>query len=187
MQSTTHYDYSQVRVLIVDDNVHMCRLVRAMLNAFGVRQVADASDGAEALDLMDQNHFDVLVVDWEMPVLDGAEFVRLIRNPQHPYGYAPIIMITGHSTYRRTQEALALGVNDVLCKPFSPKALYMRLADNITAPRPFIRSPDYFGPKPRLDKAERDPLSVKESDAGPQEAGPDRDAAIDLDEIAAFE
>lgn len=186
MSSTTPYDYSQVRVLVVDDNVHMCRLVRAMLNAFGIRQVADAGDGAEALELMDQNQFDVLVVDWEMPVLDGAELVRLIRKPGHPYGYAPVIMITGHSTYRRTQEALALGVNDVLCKPFSPKALYMRLADNIAAPRPFVRSQDYFGPKPRLDKAERDPLSAKESDTDPQDAPPARDAAIDLDEIAAI-
>ncbi|MEO0382830.1 MAG: response regulator [Pseudomonadota bacterium] len=184
MQSTTHYDYSQVRVLVVDDNVHMCRLVRAMLSGFGIRQVADASDGAEALELMEQGQFDVLVVDWEMPVLDGAELVRLIRKPEHPYGYAPIIMITGHSTYRRTQEALALGVNDVLCKPFSPKALYMRLADNIATPRPFIRSPDYFGPKPRLDKAERDPLSVS---ASPPGAEPAADSSFDLDAVATIE
>ncbi|WP_375571726.1 response regulator [Ahrensia marina] len=184
MLSTTAYDYSQVRVLVVDDNVHMCRLVRAMLNAFGIRQVADAGDGAEALELMEQNQFDVLVVDWEMPVLDGAELVRLIRNPEHSYCYAPIIMITGHSTYRRTQQALALGVNDVLCKPFSPKALYMRLADNVATPRPFIRSPEYFGPKPRVDKAERDPLAVS---TNPPAAEPAGDLSIDLDAIATFE
>ncbi|MEQ8655768.1 MAG: response regulator [Hyphomicrobiales bacterium] len=187
MQSTTPYDYSQVRVLVVDDNVHMCRLVRAMLGGFGIRQVADASDGAEALERMDQGQFDVLVVDWEMPVLDGAEFVRMVRNPDHPYCYAPIIMITGHSTYRRTQEALALGVNDVLCKPFSTQALYARFIDNVIDPRPFVRSADYFGPKPRLTKAERDPLAVSpKTNAASNDQGM-RDASIDLDELATIE
>lgn len=118
-----------------------------MLSAFGMRHVTDASDGAEALERLEQGQFEILIVDWEMPVLDGADFVRLVRNPDHLFCYAPIIMITGHSTYRRTQEALALGVNDVLCKPFSPQALYARIADNVLKPRPFIRSPDAFGPR----------------------------------------
>jgi CheY-like chemotaxis protein len=81
-----------------------------------------------------KGQFEILVVDWEMPVLDGADLVRLMRRPEHLYCFAPIIMITGHSTYRRTQEALALGVNDVLCKPFSPRALYLRIADSVLKP-----------------------------------------------------
>lgn len=144
------YDISQLRVLVVDDNVFMCRLVRTMLGAFGLRHVIDAHDGAEALERIDQSHFDILIIDWEMPVLNGPELVRLIRRPDHQLAFAPIIMITGYSTYRRTQEALALGVNDVLCKPFSPRALYLRITDSIFRPRPFIRSDSYFGPKPRL-------------------------------------
>jgi two-component system chemotaxis response regulator CheY len=67
------YDISQLRVLVVDDNVFMCRLVRTMLSAFGLRHVIDAHDGAEALERIDQSHFDILVVDWEMPVLNGPE------------------------------------------------------------------------------------------------------------------
>ncbi len=153
------YDMSGLRVLVVDDNIHMCRLVRAMLGGFGLRQVTDAHDGAEALERIDQTHYDILIVDWEMPVLDGPDLVRLIRKPEHPLAYVPIIMITGHSTYRRTNDALSLGINDVLSKPFSPKAIYDRIYDAVIRPRPFVRTQNYFGPKPRVDSNATDPLS----------------------------
>ena len=184
----TAYDFSELRVLVVDDNVHMCRLVRTMLGAFGLRYVADASDGAEALERINQGHFDILVVDWEMPVLDGAQLINLIRRPEHPMAYVPIIMITGHSTYRRTQEALALGVNDVLCKPFSPKALYLRIADSVLNPRPFLRTANYFGPKPRLSPSERDPLALRVrggsgSSSSMLDARPQDVDAIDIDTL----
>ena len=180
------FDYSDLRVLVVDDNVHMCRLVRAMLNAFGIRQVADAGDGAEALERMEQVQYDILVIDWEMPVLDGADMARLIRNPDHPYCYAPIIMITGHSTYNRAQEALALGINDVLCKPFSPQTLFDRIADNVLNPRAFVRSASYFGPKPRVEpdshgQSKRDDIEMM---SGSSTSKPD--TSFNLDEAALF-
>lgn len=180
MPSVSSYDFSDLRVLVVDDNVHMCRLVRTMLNAFGIRSVIDASDGAEALERLEQSQVDLLVIDWEMPVLDGADLVRLIRKPDHPHCYIPIIMITGHSTYRRTQEALALGINDVLSKPFSPRALFDRIAGNVLYPRPFIRTADYFGPKPRIDPSQSDPLGTNDA----QQAGAlAEDVAVNVDPV----
>lgn len=181
------YDLSELRVLVVDDNIHMCRLVRAMLGGFGLRKVTDAHDGAEALERIGQMHYDILIVDWEMPVLDGPDLVRLIRNPDHPLAYVPIIMITGHSTYRRTNDALGLGINDVLSKPFSPKAIYDRILDAVVRPRPFLRSQDYFGPKPRLDPSERDPFARAArptpgiAAAASKEEAP---ASFDIDEVA---
>ena len=146
MENMAVFDLSALSILVVDDNVYMRRLVRAMLGGFGVRSIVEASDGAEALARMAQGHFDFLIVDWEMPVVDGPELVRLVRRPDHPFAYTPIIMITGHSTYGRIQAGLGLGVNDVLCKPFSPKSLYLRLINNVLHPRPFLRTKDYFGP-----------------------------------------
>ena len=140
------FDLSVLSILVVDDNVYIRRLVRAMLGGFGIRRIVEASDGVEALERMAQGHFDFLIVDWEMPVVDGPELVRLVRRPDHPLAYTPIIMITGHSTYGRIQAGLGLGINDVLCKPFSPKSLYLRLMDNVLHPRPFLRTKDYFGP-----------------------------------------
>ncbi|MFK7792677.1 MAG: response regulator [Devosiaceae bacterium] len=181
------YDLSELRVLVVDDNIHMCRLVRAMLGGLGMRKVTDAHDGAEALERIGQTHYDILIVDWEMPVLDGPDLVRLIRKPDHPLAYVPIIMITGHSTFRRTNDALGLGINDVLSKPFSPQALYDRIVDATIRPRPFLRSQNYFGPKPRLDNSERDPFSRgtqvgKENN--PEAASGDHSDAFDLDDVA---
>lgn len=151
------YDISGLSALVVDDNMHMCRMIRAMLNGFGMRTVVEAHDGADGLERLATQPVDILIIDWEMPVLSGPEFVRLIRKPEHPMAYCPIIMLTGHSTEQRTREALLLGVNDVLSKPCSSKALYLRIIDAVVRPRPFIRSDTYFGPKPRIDLNERKP------------------------------
>ncbi|MEM6712461.1 MAG: response regulator [Pseudomonadota bacterium] len=146
----TQYDLSQLRVLVVDDNQFMVRLVRTMLAAFGVRGVVEAYDGSQALERMNEGTIDLIILDWEMPILNGAELVRLVRNPEHPCAYAPIIMITGHTTVRRVEDAQAMGVNDIIGKPFSTECLYNHLLDNVLHPRPFLRTIDYFGPKPRL-------------------------------------
>lgn len=146
-------DLSDLRAIVVDDSLYMCRLIRTMLYSFGVREVREAHDGAEALEQLNTNAIDFMVLDWEMPVLDGAELVRLIRKPDHPMAYLPIIVLTGYSTENRAREAMRLGVNDILLKPCSPKALYERLADCIVNPRPFVRNAGYFGPRPRTDSA----------------------------------
>lgn len=145
------YDMSDLRALVVDDNVHMCRLIRAMLGGFGIRDVIEANDGADAIERLNTNAIDLLIIDWEMPVLDGSQLVRLIRKPDHPLAYVPIIMITGYSTETRAREAMRLGVNDILLKPCSSKALYQRIVDTFLNPRPFLKTDDYFGPKPRLE------------------------------------
>ncbi|GAB5508951.1 MAG: response regulator [Hyphomicrobiales bacterium] len=145
------YDLSDISALVVDDNAHMCRMIRAMLNGFGIRTVVEATDGADGLERVATRPVDILIIDWEMPVLDGAEMVRMIRNPEHELAYCPIIMLTGHCTENRTRQALELGVNDILSKPCSSKALYLRILDAVVRPRPFIRSDTYFGPKPRTE------------------------------------
>lgn len=150
-----NYDISGLSALVVDDSIHMCRMIRAMLNGFGMRTVVEAHDGADGLERIGTFPVDIIIVDWEMPVLNGPEMIRMIRKPEHPMAYSPIIMITSHSTEQRTRDALQLGVHDVLSKPCSPKALYLRIVDAVIRPRPFIRSETYFGPKPRIDLSER--------------------------------
>lgn len=145
------YDLSVLSALVVDDNAHMCRMIRTMLNGFGMRTVVEAHDGADGLERLATFPVDILIIDWEMPVLDGAEMIRMIRTPDHPMAYCPIIMLTGHSTENRTRQALEMGVNDVLSKPCSSNALYLRIVDAVVRPRQFIRSDTYFGPKPRIE------------------------------------
>jgi two-component system chemotaxis response regulator CheY len=93
---------------------------------------------------------DVVIVDWEMPGLDGAGFVRMVRSPDtFPFPDVPIIMLTGHAERSRVIEAIQIGVNEFLLKPVSSKALQDRMAAVLIKPRPLMKSGDYYGPAPR--------------------------------------
>ena len=144
-----HLDCSLLDIMVVDDSVHMRRIVTAMLRGFGARRIHEAEDGAEALEKIDMQPPDLIVTDWVMPVLDGAEMVKLIRNPSSVCAYTPIIMLSGHTERSRVLAASKLGVNHFLSKPVSANALYVRMADCILHPRKFVQTDDYFGPEPR--------------------------------------
>lgn len=91
-----------------------------------------------------------MILDWEMPVIDGADFVRMVRSPDiFPYPAVPIIMLTGHGEKRRVVQAVEMGVNEFLLKPVSSKALQDRLIAVLGSPRPMVRRGDYYGPEPR--------------------------------------
>jgi FixJ family two-component response regulator len=85
-----------------------------------------------------------------MQPLDGIDFVRLLRNsPDSPNQLAPVIMVTGHSTFARVNEARDAGVNEFLCKPLTARGVIERLHEAIEHPRRYVRSGDYFGPDRR--------------------------------------
>jgi CheY-like chemotaxis protein len=142
-------DCSQLTFLLVEDSAYMRGILRAMLQGFGARRIYDAEDGAAGLEMLDRVSPDILIVDWVMPVLDGLEMVRLIRQPDHPMAFIPIIMVTSHTEKKRIVTARNAGVHEVLSKPISANALYQRIASVVTQPREFIRSEAYFGPKLR--------------------------------------
>ena len=139
-----------LRILLVDDNHHMRVLLTEILRAIGVKHVYEANDGAEALQVMRSNPIDIIMSDLAMPPLDGINFVRLLRNsPDSPNPMAPVIMITGHSTHRRVQEARDVGVNEFLSKPVTARGVLERIAQVVDNPRAFVRTPAYFGPDRR--------------------------------------
>jgi CheY-like chemotaxis protein len=135
-------------------------LLTEILRAIGVRQVFEANDGAQALQIMRNHQIDIIMTDLAMQPLDGLDFVRKLRNaPESPNPMAPVIMITGHSTQRRVTEARDVGVNEFLSKPVTARGVLERLARVVENPRPFVRSADYFGPdrRRRADPAYRGP------------------------------
>ncbi len=138
------------KVLVVDDEHYMRKVVRALLMSVGIRTVYEAPNGPAGLDMIRNNQPDVVIVDWQMPGLDGAGFVRMVRSPDtFPYPDIPIIMLTGHGERSRVVEAIQIGVNEFLLKPVSSKALYNRLVTVLTKPRRIVKSGDYYGPVPR--------------------------------------
>ena len=142
--------FAAAKVLVVDDEHYMRKVVRTMLMSIGVREVYEAPDGPAGLDLIRSKAPDVVILDWEMPGLDGPGFVRMVRSPTtFPYPNVPIIMLTGHGERSRVIEAVTVGVNEFLLKPVSSKALQDRVVAVLTKPRQIMQSGDYYGPAPR--------------------------------------
>jgi len=142
--------FAATKVLVVDDEHYMRKVVRTLLMSIGVRTIYEAPNGPAGLEIVRSAAPDVVIVDWEMPGIDGADFVRVVRSPEtFPLPNVPIIMLTGHGERSRVIESVQVGVNEFLLKPVSSKALQDRMVAVLTNPRPFVRSGDYYGPAPR--------------------------------------
>lgn len=139
-----------LKVLVVDDEHTMRRVTRSLLQAIGVKNIRDASDGREGLQAVCAWGPDVVVVDWKMPNLSGLDFVRQVRSPKEfPYPDVPIIMLTAFGERWRVMEAVDLGVNEFLLKPVSSKALQARLVSIIAKPRRMVKKGGCYVPEPR--------------------------------------
>ena len=142
--------FAATKVLVVDDEPYMRKVVRALLMSIGVRNIYEAGDGPAGLEIIRTAAPDVVILDWEMPGVDGPAFLRMVRSPEtFPYPNVPIIMLTGHGERSRVIEAVKVGVNEFLLKPVSSKALQDRLISVLTKPRPVVNTGDYYGPAPR--------------------------------------
>jgi DNA-binding response OmpR family regulator len=145
---------------VVDDDPSMRKVVRAMLFSIGVKTVYEASDGAAGLEAVRQNDPDIVLVDWEMPNIDGAQFVRMVRVPgAFPTPDVPILMLSGHSDRWRVVEALRIGAQDYLLKPVSTKALHDRIVAIIGRVRPTVTPGGTREPAPHQ-------IAVREGPAG---------------------
>ena len=146
----------QLRMLVVEDNPFMRTLVRNMLANIGVKKVYEAGDGIAALEMIRSVTPDIIVLDWEMPLLNGPELVRIVRSPGvFPFPDIPIIMLTAHGERWRVTEASRLGINEFLCKPVSAKSLFDRLLSILLKPRASVQLGEYYGPVPRHPSAEK--------------------------------
>jgi len=139
-----------IKVLIVEDEPYSRKVVRILLNAMGVEKIFEAKDGAGGLEAIQAHNPDIVLLDWEMPGMNGAEFMRHVRAPAtFPYPAVPVIMLTGHGEKSRVMEAVNLGVHEFLLKPVSSTALLTRIVGVLSKPRPMIQRGNYYGPEPR--------------------------------------
>lgn len=112
-----------IRILVVDDEARMRKLVKDFLNARGY-SVLEAGDGEEAVRLfMADKSISLILLDVMMPKMDGWEVLRTVRQ----YSKVPIIMLTARSEERDELQGFQLGVDEYISKPFSPKILVARV------------------------------------------------------------
>ncbi len=111
-----------IRILIVDDSAVMRKIVERCLRQAGMDlgQVCEASNGAEALALVRENQFDLILSDINMPVMDGLEFIRNLKELETGKDI-PIVMITTEAGEKHVVEALSLGAKGYIRKPFTPE------------------------------------------------------------------
>ena len=153
-----------LKVLVIDDDHYMRKVVRTMLAAIGVKTVYEACDGVAGLESLRQNSPDLVIVDWEMPMIDGSQFVRMVRSPgDFPVPDVPIIMLSGHGDRWRVVEAARIGAHEYLLKPVSTKALLDRIVAIIGRPRPTVKLNGYYGPVPRRLVVMEEPDSSERS------------------------
>jgi two-component system, chemotaxis family, chemotaxis protein CheY len=140
----------RIKVLIVDDEYYTRKVIRTLLLGMGVSRIHEAGSGVEGLEAIRALAPDVVLLDWEMPGMDGAEFVRCVRSPEtFPLPAVPIIMLTGHGEKSRVMEAVRVGVHEFLLKPVSSNALLARVLSVLTKPRNMVKRGRYYGPEPR--------------------------------------
>jgi CheY-like chemotaxis protein len=141
------YRFDRLRVMVVDDNIHMRKLVVTILQAFGCHNIFEATDGKIAWALLREANPDVILLDWMMEGISGIDFAKQVRtSPASPNPYVPIIMLTGNTSLDCVNAARDVGVNEFLAKPVSVKAVMTRLTAVIEHPRAFVRTKVYFGP-----------------------------------------
>ena len=116
-------DLMNARILVVDDEAHILEFVRGYLERDGY-EVLTASDGDEAIELANQAHPDLLVLDVMLPRRSGFDVLRSLRSAGSSI---PVIMLTARDDLIDRVAGLELGADDYVAKPFEPRELVARV------------------------------------------------------------
>jgi chemosensory pili system protein ChpA (sensor histidine kinase/response regulator) len=111
----------QLAALVVDDSITMRRVTQRLLERRGVK-VHTARDGLDAITVLQEHPVDIILLDIEMPRMDGYQFATHVRNDAK-LKHLPIIMITSRSGEKHRAKAIEIGVNDYLSKPYQESQL----------------------------------------------------------------
>ena len=115
-----------MRALIIDDSRGMRSILRRMLHQLGF-ETDEAANGREGLERLQQNGTpDLVLVDWNLPVMNGLEFIQAVRA-DHTYDAVPLLMVTTETELSQLSLALECGANEYMMKPFTQEILLGKL------------------------------------------------------------
>ena len=115
------------KVLVVDDEIHIVHVVAIKLRNNGY-EVITAGNGEEAYELACEEKPDIIVTDYQMPIMSGLDFVEKLRSGEATRN-TPVIMLTARSFAIEDKQKEELGISQCLSKPFSPKELLEKIED----------------------------------------------------------
>lgn len=116
------FDLEAVRVLLVDDSPNARRFMRRVLENLGIQHIVEAGDGKEGAAILNDTMVDLIVTDYNMPEMDGREFVEYVRNRSWQRT-VPILMVTSESNEGRLAAVEEAGVSGICDKPFDPSVV----------------------------------------------------------------
>ncbi|WBQ12666.1 response regulator [Hyphomonadaceae bacterium BL14] len=114
-------------ILVVDDYKTMVRIIRNLLKQIGFENVDEASDGAEAFEMMKKRKYGLVISDWNMEPVTGYELLQNVRADEAVKS-TPFIMITAESKTENVIAAKKAGVNNYIVKPFNAGTLKAKMA-----------------------------------------------------------
>ncbi|MEM1447117.1 MAG: response regulator [Planctomycetota bacterium] len=118
-----------MKVLLVDDSKTMRNIQRGILTQLGYEQIEEAVDGQDALDKVAAFDPELILLDWNMPNMDGITFIKEYRGSG---AKIPVIMVTTEAEKSRVVEAIKAGVNNYVVKPFTPNVLGERIQETLS-------------------------------------------------------
>lgn len=138
-------------VLVLDDNRFQQQVLRMILIGLGVKDVAAAKDVDEALQIMSEKKFDLVIADYRLGGKSGADFTRLVRGARDGAGdrFIPIIACTSDTMPEVIRELRDAGADEILGKPVSAQSVATKIDAVINARRRFVSSSNFFGPDRR--------------------------------------
>ncbi len=131
-------DLTSLRILVIDDETFMRRLILRILSELGVKNTFEAENGAKGMKQIVNlgGKLDLIVCDIDMPVMNGLSFIEFLREGRAGQGSAdlPVVILTGHSDAENIDKAISLGIQGFLVKPVSSTALEKRIRSSVGAP-----------------------------------------------------
>ncbi|MGC9193872.1 MAG: response regulator [Syntrophobacteraceae bacterium] len=119
--------FKDLVVMVVDDFSTMRRIVKGVLLDMEFKQIIEAENGSQALRLLESNKVDLIISDWNMPVMTGIELLRQVRAEDR-YKAIPFLMVTAEAQHADLVEAVQAKVSNYVVKPFTPDMLAEKIA-----------------------------------------------------------
>lgn len=117
-----------MKIMLVDDSRTMRNIQKKVLAQIGYTDLVEAADGQDALSRVSAEPVDLILLDWNMPNLDGMGFLKAFRVSDKK---TPVIMVTTEAEKARVIEAIKAGVNNYVVKPFTPDLLEQRINETL--------------------------------------------------------
>ena len=115
-----------MRILIVDDFFTMRRIIKNILRQLDLNNVVEADDGTTAWEVLNKDHIDFIISDWNMPQMTGIELLRKVRASED-FGHLPFLMVTAEAQQSNIIEAAQARVSNYIVKPFTAETMKQKI------------------------------------------------------------